>query len=122
MGGPLRVSDPLARTGLSEAFLDAAAALGLPASEDFNAANQDGFGWYQVTTRDGRRGSTAVSYLHPVADRPNLTVETWLHAHRVLFEGTRAVGVEGSRLGELLTFRASARCSSAPGPTSRRTC
>ena len=48
-GGPLRVSDPLARTGLSEAFLDAAAALGLPASEDFNAANQDGFGWYQVT-------------------------------------------------------------------------
>ena len=40
-----------------------------------------------MTTRDGRRGSTAVSYLHPVADRPNLTVETWLHAHRVLFEG-----------------------------------
>ncbi len=106
VGGPLRVSDSLARTGLSEAFLDAAAAFGLPASEDFNAGRQDGFGWYQLTTRDGRRGSTAVSYLHPVADRPNLTVETWLHAHRVLFDGTRAVGVEGSRLGELLTFRA----------------
>ncbi|HSS59494.1 MAG TPA: GMC family oxidoreductase N-terminal domain-containing protein, partial [Solirubrobacteraceae bacterium] len=106
VGGPLRVSDSLARTGLSEAFLDAAAARGLPASEDFNATRQDGFGWYQLTTRDGRRGSTAVSYLHPVIDRPNLTVETHVHAHRVLFDGTRAVGVVGSRLSELLEFRA----------------
>jgi choline dehydrogenase-like flavoprotein len=106
VGGPLRVSDSLARTGLSEAFLDAAAARGLPASEDFNGPRQDGFGWYQLTTRDGRRGSTAVSYLHPVMDRPNLTVETHVHAHRVLFDGTRAVGVAGSRLSELLEFRA----------------
>ena len=106
VGGPLRVSDTLARTGLSQAFLDAAAALGLPASEDFNGAEQDGFGWYQLTTRDGRRGSCAVSYLHPVSDRANLTVETWLHVHRVVFDGGRAVGVQGSRLGEMLEFRA----------------
>ena len=106
VGGPLRVSDSLARTGLSQAFLDAAAARGLPASEDFNGPRQDGFGWYQLTTRDGRRGSTAVSYLHPVMDRPNLTVETHVHVHRVLFDGTRAVGVAGSRLSELLEFRA----------------
>src|SRR3954452_475588 len=105
-GGPLRVSDSLARTGLSQAFLDAAAAKGLPASDDFNAGRQDGFGWYQLTTRDGRRGSTAVSYLHPVADRPNLTVETCVHVHRVLFDGTRAIGIAGSRLSELLEFRA----------------
>jgi choline dehydrogenase len=105
-GGPLRVSDSLARTGLSQAFLDAAAALGLPANEDFNGPRQEGFGWYQITTRDGRRGSTAVSYLHPVMDRPNLTVETHMHVHRVLFDGTRAVGVAGSRLSELHEFRA----------------
>jgi choline dehydrogenase-like flavoprotein len=105
-GGPLRVSDTLARTGLSQAFLDAAAAVGLPASEDFNGASQDGFGWYQLTTRDGKRGSAAVSYLHPIADRPNLTVETYVHVHRVLFDGTRAVGVAGSRLSEMLEFRA----------------
>jgi choline dehydrogenase len=105
-GGPLRVSDSLARTGLSQAFLDAAAARGLPANEDFNGPQQDGFGWYQLTTRDGRRGSTAVSYLHPVMDRPNLTVETHVHVHRVLFNGTRAVGAAGSRLSELLEFRA----------------
>jgi choline dehydrogenase len=105
-GGPLRVSDSLTRTGLSQAFLDAAAAHGLPANEDFNGPQQDGVGWYQLTTRDGRRGSTAVSYLHPVMDRPNLTVETHLHVHRVLFDGTRAVGVAGSRLSERLEFRA----------------
>jgi choline dehydrogenase len=106
VGGPLRVSDTLARTGLSQAFLDAAATRGLPANEDFNGPRQDGFGWYQLTTRDGKRGSAAVSYLHPVMDRPNLTVETHVHVHRVLFDGTRAVGVAGSRLSELLEFRA----------------
>jgi choline dehydrogenase len=106
VGGPLRVSDSLARTGLSQAFLDACAARGLPANEDFNGPRQEGFGWYQVTTRDGKRGSTAVSYLHPVMDRPNLTVETHLHVHRVLFDGTRAVGVAGSRLSEMHEFRA----------------
>jgi choline dehydrogenase len=105
-GGPLCVSDSLARTGLSQAFLDAAAALGLPASDDFNGPRQEGFGWYQLTTRDGRRGSTAVSYLHPVMDRPNLTVETHMHVHRVLFDGTRAVGVVGSRLSEVHELRA----------------
>ncbi len=106
VGGPLPVSDSLVRTGLSQAFVDAAAARGLPANEDFNGARQEGFGWYQLTTRDGRRGSTAVSYLHPVMDRPNLTVETNLHVHRVLFEGTRAVGVAGARLGEMHVYRA----------------
>ncbi len=106
-GGPLRVSDSLARTGLSEAFLDAAAARGLPASEDFNGHHQDGFGWYQLTTRDGRRGSTAVSYLHPVMERPNLTVETHMHVHKVVFDGTRATGIVASRLSELHEFSAS---------------
>ncbi|MEP6954881.1 MAG: GMC family oxidoreductase N-terminal domain-containing protein [Solirubrobacteraceae bacterium] len=106
-GGPLRVSDSLARTGLSQAFLDAAAAKGLPASEDFNGHRQDGFGWYQQTTRDGKRGSTAVSYLHPVMERPNLTVETHVHVHNVVFDGTRATGIVGSRLSEVLEFSAS---------------
>ena len=105
-GGPLRVSDTLARTGLSQAFVDAGAALGLPASEDFNGIRQEGIGWYQLTTRDGKRGSTAVSYLHPVLDRPNLRVETFFHTYRVVFEGTRAVGVLGARLGEIEEHRA----------------
>ena len=105
-GGPLRVSDSLHRNVLSGAFVDAAQAAGIPATEDFNGPAQDGVGFYQLTTRDGKRGSTAVSYLHPVADRPNLTVETHVHVSRVIFEGTRAIGVVGTRLEEELAFHA----------------
>jgi choline dehydrogenase-like flavoprotein len=52
-------------------------------------------GWYQVTHKDGARASTAVCYLHPVAERPNLEVRTRCHVLNLLFEGTRAVGAAG---------------------------
>ncbi len=106
VGGPLAVSDARARSVTAEAFVEAAEATGLPLNPDFNAERQDGVGFYQVTQRDGKRHSTAVGYLHPVMDRENLTVETHLHATKVLFEGTRAVGVEALRLSELMEFRA----------------
>jgi choline dehydrogenase-like flavoprotein len=61
---------------------------------------------YQLTQRGGMRASAAVAYLHPAAERPNLTVMPYMHVNRVLFEGTRAVGVEASRLGELQELRA----------------
>ena len=61
--------------------------MGLPANDDFNDGEQDGYGWYQVTQRDGRRASCAVSYLHPAMDRPNLTVETHAQVLKVLFDG-----------------------------------
>ena len=64
------------------------------------APAQDGAGTYQVTQRDGRRCSTAVAFLQPAEERPNLTVETRWQVHRVLFDGTRAVGVAGERDGE----------------------
>src|SRR4051812_40276809 len=106
VGGPLRVSDCRSENVVSPAFVQAAVEAGLPANDDFNGAEQDGFGMYQVTTRDGMRGSAAVSYLHPAMERPNLTVMPYMHTHRVLFEGTRAVGVEASQLGQLQEFRA----------------
>ena len=87
-------------------FLEAADALGLPANDDFNDGEQDGFGWYQVTQRDGRRASTAVAYLHPVMERPNLTVETYAHVLKVAFDGTRATGIVAQRAGEVLEWRA----------------
>ncbi len=105
--GPLRVCDGRARSELAQAFIDSAVAAGHPANDDFNAGEQDGVGWYQVTQRDGKRGSCAVSYLHPISDRPNLTVETHVHVLRVLFDGTRAVGIAGTRLDEVLEFSAS---------------
>jgi choline dehydrogenase len=105
--GPVRVCDGRARSELAQAFIASAVAAGHPANDDFNAGEQDGVGWYQVTQRDGKRGSCAVSYLHPVSDRPNLTVETYLHVLRILFEGTRATGIAGTRLDEILEFSAS---------------
>jgi choline dehydrogenase len=100
VGGPLAVSDGRSRNAIAEAFLRACDEDGLQRKEDFNGAGQDGFGRYQVTQRDGRRCSTAVGYLHPAMSRPNLTVETFMQVHRVLFEDGRAVGVLAARLGE----------------------
>ncbi|HEX9548334.1 MAG TPA: GMC family oxidoreductase N-terminal domain-containing protein, partial [Acidimicrobiales bacterium] len=105
-GGPLRVSDGRSRNPIAEAFVEAAIAYGLPANDDFNGPKQDGVGWYQVTQRDGRRASTASCYLQPAMSRPNLHVETHVQVLKILFEGSRAVGVEGVRVGELVEFRA----------------
>ena len=70
------------------------------------AQSRMGSGRYQVTQSGGRRCSTAVGYLRPATSRPNLTVETFLQVHRVLFEGDRAVGVQAERTGELKEVRA----------------
>jgi choline dehydrogenase len=105
-GGPLPVSEGRSRNPLCQDFLDAAGAVGLPQNPDFNGAEQDGVGWYQVTHRGGARASAAVAYLHPVMSRPNLNVETHVHALSLLFEGGRAVGVVGARLSEMLVHRA----------------
>ena len=106
VGGPLRVSEGRSRNPMTEAFLEACDQAGQRRNEDFNGAEQDGFGRYQVTQSDGRRCSTAVGYLRPAMSRPNLTVETFLQVHRVLFEGDRAVGVQAERMGELKEVRA----------------
>jgi choline dehydrogenase len=99
VGGPLAVSDPRAVNAVSHAFFDAAAQAGLERVEDFNGAEQDGVGFYQVTQRDGMRESAASAYLRPAQERPNLTVMPHTHVRRVLLDGTRAVGVQASRVG-----------------------
>lgn len=101
VGGPLAVSDGRSHNPITEAFLDACDERELARNDDFNGAEQDGFGRYQVTQRDGRRCSSAVAYLHPATSRPNLTVETFMQVHRVIFEDGRAVGVQGFRAGQL---------------------
>jgi choline dehydrogenase len=76
------------------AWVDAGAELGLPRNPDFNAASTYGVGAYQLSTRNGWRTSAAGAFLHPVRQRPNLTVITGAHVSRVLFSGTTATGVE----------------------------
>jgi choline dehydrogenase len=106
VGGPLPVSDQRSGNAMPPAFVEAAVEAGLQRNEDFNGAEQDGAGMYQVTQRGGMRASTAVAYLHPAAERPNLTVMPDTHVTRVLLEGTRAVGVEALRFGEGEVLRA----------------
>ena len=105
-GGPLPVSDLGHPDPLSAAFIDAAAETGLPVNPDFNGATQEGAGFFQTTTRGGRRASTAVAYLRPALSRRNLQVETSALAQRLLFEGRRARAVEYRQGGVLRTARA----------------
>jgi choline dehydrogenase len=106
VGGPLPVSDLGHPDSLSAAFIDAAAETGLPVNPDFNGASQEGAGFFQTTTRDGRRASTAVAYLRPAKSRGNLQVETAALAQRILFEGRRARAVEYRQGGVLRTASA----------------
>jgi len=105
-GGPLPVSDLSLADPLSAAFIEAAAETGIPKNSDFNGATQEGAGYFQTTTRRGRRASTAVAYLHPARGRTNLHVETSALAQRIVFEGRRATAVEYRQLGRLRTARA----------------
>ncbi|MGW4534575.1 GMC family oxidoreductase [Nocardia sp. NPDC004340] len=98
-GGPLSVSDSRSEHPLAEAFLLAAEQAGHRRNDDFNGATQLGVGRYQLTQRNGMRCSAAVAYLHPAADRPNLTVLTDALVHRVVVEDGRATGVVVGRGG-----------------------
>ncbi len=106
IGGPLAVSDQRSGNVITPAFVEAGTEAGLARNEDFNGAEQDGVGMYQVTQRGGMRASAAVAYLHPALERPNLTVMPYMHVNRVLFEGIRAVGVEATQLGQAQELRA----------------
>jgi choline dehydrogenase len=105
-GGPLAVSEGRSRNPMASAFVEAAVQAGLARNEDFNGEEQDGVGLYQVTQRGGMRASAAVAYLHTVSERDNLTVMPYMLVERVLFEGTRAVGVQASQLGQAQELRA----------------
>ncbi len=106
VGGPLNVADLRDPNPLSRAFIQAAQECGYPLNPDFNTATQDGFGFFQVTQKGGRRNSTAVAYLKPARNRPNLTVETNALATAILFEGQRAVGVRYLQNGQTKEARA----------------
>jgi choline dehydrogenase len=114
-GGPLAVSELRFRNPLSAVFVEAGVAAGLRRSADFNGATQDGVGFYEVTQRAGRRCSTAVAYLAPARARANLTVRTDALATRILFEGTRAAGVEYRRAAQRHRARAAREVLLAAG-------
>ncbi|HUJ47336.1 MAG TPA: GMC family oxidoreductase N-terminal domain-containing protein [Rhizomicrobium sp.] len=104
--GPLNVSDFTEQHPISAALLEAAVEAGIPRSKDINGAEQEGVSWFQCSIKGGKRHSTAVGYLHPVMNRPNLRVVTEAQTTRVLLDGKQAVGVEYIRGGEKHTLKA----------------
>ncbi len=106
--GPLSVQDLKFRSSLTGDFVAAARNYGLPANDDFNGPEQEGVGYYQVTQKAGRRWSAADAYLHPAADRPNLTVFTDALVTGIEIEAGRATAVRYLRRGVEEVARAEA--------------
>ncbi|WP_374418813.1 GMC family oxidoreductase [Novosphingobium arvoryzae] len=101
--GPLSVSDQHWSNPGSNAFVASASALQLPRNDDFNGAQQDGFGVYQVTQKGGERWTAARAYLTP---RPNLAIRTGALVERLVIEQGRVVGVAARFGGRSEVLRA----------------
>ena len=106
-GGPLHVQGSQSDNPVREMFLQGAREGQFRIRDDFNGAEQEGLGVYQVTQKNGERWSAARGYIHPhMGSRPNLRVETGAQATRIIFDGKRAVGVEYVQGKETKTIRA----------------
>jgi choline dehydrogenase len=99
--GPLVLERRPVTNPLVAAFFSAVQQAGHPLTEDVNGHRQEGFASFDRTISRGRRWSAARAYLHPVMDRPNLEVQCRRFVSRVVFEGTRAVGVEVAGYGQV---------------------
>lgn len=94
VNGPLYVGDLRHVNPLSHAFVQAGRELGFPLNDDFNGSDQAGFGYYQVTQKDGARHSAATAYLALARSRSNLAIETGAHVTRLCFDGLAAAGID----------------------------
>ena len=104
--GPLYVTTPAMRNPLYGAFIEAGREAGYAITDDMNGYRQEGFGPMDRTTYRGKRWSTAMAYLRPARTRPNLRVESRGLVTRILFDRTRAIGVEFAHNGSLTRVHA----------------
>lgn len=100
-GGPLNINNRNYTNHLSDVFVEAGQELGYPKNNDFNGAEQDGFGYFQVNHINGERCSAARAYLHPAESRNNLTIEINAEVEKIIIENRRAKGVVFYQNGEL---------------------
>ena len=96
-GGPLGITQDASNHLLFGVFKEAAKQAGVPETPDFNGAQQEGYGSYQLTIKHGERQSTAVAFLNPAKSRPNLTIITRARVKAINIEGGRATGVTYQR-------------------------
>lgn len=106
--GPLNVARIPDVLGETERFISAGMMMGLPRNDNFNGSSQIGVGAYHYNWKNGQRHSVANAYLTPVLRRENLTVETYAHVTRILFDGNRAIGLEYVQNNQLKQARAEA--------------
>lgn len=104
--GPLYVSDSRQPHPLCEAFIASAYAAGHPVNDDFNGRSQEGAGYFQTTSHNGRRCSAAHAYLRPCKGRPNLTIWTDTRATHLLLHERQVTGVEVLRGGQRIELTA----------------
>ena len=104
--GPLAVSNIRVQRPICDAWIAAAQAAGYPFNPDYNGASQEGVGYFQLTTKNGRRCSAAAAYLKPVRRRDNLQIITNALVTRIKFEGKKVVGAEyNDKSGTAQTIR-----------------
>lgn len=104
--GELNVAEGRSNHPLGEILLQACRQAGYPDNDDFNGAQQEGIGYYQVTQINGERCSAARAFLHPITHRQNLTVITEARVARILIENKHAEGVEYQQGGKLQALKA----------------
>ena len=114
--GPLSTSYGPLDNPLHQAWLDATQQAGYSLTEDYNGYAQEGFGRMDMTVRDGTRCSAAKAYLYEARKRPNLKVIEKALVTRILFDGTRAIGVEYERAGQMHQLRAACEVILSGGP------
>jgi len=114
--GPLSTSYGPLDNPLHQVWLDAAQQAGYGLTEDYNGYAQEGFGRMDMTVRNGTRCSAAKAYLYEARKRPNLHVIEHALATRILFEGTRAVGMEYEQAGKTHQLRATREVILSGGP------
>jgi choline dehydrogenase len=114
--GPLHVSRASSKNPIYGAFIEAGAQAGYRRTSDFNGFQQEGFGPYQLTIKDGKRWSASAAYLRTiVGKRENLTVEVGARTSRILIERGRAIGVEFVQDGQVRQVHADAEVLLAAG-------
>ncbi len=114
--GPLSTAYGTLNNPLHHAWLEAAQQAGYALTEDYNGFRQEGFGRMDMTVRDGTRCSAAKAYLYPARKRANLQIVQHALATRIVFDGTRAVGVDYIRAGKTCTAYASREVILSGGP------